>query len=179
MVPGSTPQSQGWHGVDGREEHPGRKARPSPIWAVLNTPARRGGYQLQLRRHNKLTEELIRHNEQMSQLIVIKMSKCRSGLVGEIKRGVNMGQVVFGMKGFLHPCWGVFRNHWSSERLYFGLREILPSISEAAPALVSESVLGQVDRQKREAPDKKIQPTFSSELSWEKHTALMVSCPQD
>jgi len=72
------------------------------LFSIL--PLGGGGYQLQLRRHNKLTEELIRHNEQMSQLIVIKMSKCRSGLVGEIKRGVNMGQVVFGMKGFLHPC---------------------------------------------------------------------------
>ena len=39
-------------------------------------------------------EQLRRHNKQMPELVLIRMSKCRSGLVGEIKTGVIVGQAV-------------------------------------------------------------------------------------
>lgn len=39
-------------------------------------------------------EQLRRHNKQMPELVLIGMSKCRSGLVGEIKTGVIVGKAV-------------------------------------------------------------------------------------
>lgn len=39
-------------------------------------------------------EQLRRHNKQMPELVLIRMLKCRSGLVGEIKTGVIVGQAV-------------------------------------------------------------------------------------
>lgn len=77
-------------------------------------------------------EQLRRHNRQMPELVLIRMSKCRSGLVGETNKGVNVRRVVsisdaaWGRKVFFYPRWGDFRNHGSSENCIVIWRKFFP-----------------------------------------------------
>lgn len=112
------------------------------------------------------------------------MSKCRSQLVGETKRGVNVGQLA----SILNPAWderfssahiGVTSGSTGQVRIIFWSEGNPPHCLWSSTCLDGWKCCRQANRRKPEDPDIKYNQHLPQKSSGERHVPKVVLSPQD